>query len=119
MRASAFDASDPRVRDFLDASTVVELATVSPSGRPFVTPLWFVCDDGALYVTTAATSRAARNVAPHPAVAILLHRDRSWRLDPVLLMGAGTGSSRCAGRRPCTTRSRAGACSRSSRSSTT
>ena len=46
MGAFAFDASDAWVRDFLDASTVVELATVSPYGRPFVTPLWFVTDDG-------------------------------------------------------------------------
>ena len=86
MGTSAFDASDARVRDFLDASTVVELATVSPSGRPFVTPLWFVGDDGALYVTTAATSRAARNVATHPAVAMLLHGDRDGRRDRVLLL---------------------------------
>ncbi|HZW74622.1 MAG TPA: pyridoxamine 5'-phosphate oxidase family protein [Caldimonas sp.] len=86
MGASAFDASDARVRDFLDASTVVELATVSPSGRPFVTPLWFVGDDGALYVTTSATSRAARNVATHPAVAMLLHGDRDGRRDRVLLL---------------------------------
>ena len=65
MGASACDASDARVRDVLDASTVVELATVSPSGHPFVTPLWFVADDGALYVTTAATSRAVNYI---PAV---------------------------------------------------
>ena len=86
MGASAFDASDARVRDFLNASTVVELATVSPYGRPFVTPLWFVTDDGALYVTTAATSRAARNVATHPAVAMLLHGDRDGRRGQVLLL---------------------------------
>jgi len=86
MGASAFDASDARVRDFLDVSTVVELATVSPYGRPFVTPLWFVADEGALYVTTAATSRAARNVATHPAVAMLLHGDRDGRRDRVLLL---------------------------------
>ena len=56
------------------------------SRRPFVTPLWFVDDDGALYVTTAATSRAARNVATHPAVAMLLHGDRYGRRDRVLLL---------------------------------
>src|SRR5262245_42089440 len=86
MGAFVFDAADARVRDFLDASTVVELATISPSGRPFVTPLWFVGDDGALYVTTAATSRAARNVATHPAVAMLLHGDCDGRRDRVLLL---------------------------------
>src|SRR5262245_57063969 len=91
MAASAFDASDARVRDFLDASTVVELATVSPSGRPFVTPFWFVGDDGALYVTTAATSRAARNVATHPAVAMLLHGDCDGpRARVLLLRGTAT-----------------------------
>jgi hypothetical protein len=86
MGASAFDASDACVRDFLDASTVVELATISPYGRPFVTPLWFVGDDGALYATTAATSRVVRNVATHPAVAMLLHGDRDGRRDRVLLL---------------------------------
>jgi hypothetical protein len=86
MAASAVDASDARVRDFLDASTVVELATISPSGRPFVTRLWFVADDGALYVTTGATSRAARNVATHSAVGMLLHGDRDGRRDRVLLL---------------------------------
>jgi hypothetical protein len=85
MGASALDPSDARVRDFLDASMVVELATVSPSGRPFVTPLWFVGDEGALYVTTAA-SRAAGNVATHPAVTMLLHGDRDGRRDRVLLL---------------------------------
>lgn len=83
MGASA--ACDTRVREFLDASTVVELATVSPRGRPFVTPLWFVVDDGVLYITTA-TGRAARNVAAHPAVALLLHGDRDRRRDEVVLL---------------------------------
>jgi len=62
-----------------------------PPAARFVTPLWFVCDDGTLYVTTAATSRAARNVATHPAVAMLLHGDRDGRRDRVLLLrGAST-----------------------------
>jgi hypothetical protein len=60
---------DPVVR----RAMVVELATLSPKGRPFVTPIWFVASRDAIYVTTNPGSRAGRNVAVHPDVTLLFH----------------------------------------------
>jgi predicted pyridoxine 5'-phosphate oxidase superfamily flavin-nucleotide-binding protein len=64
-------SADPAVRGFLRDSLVVHVATVSPKGRPFVTPLWFVVDDGVLYVTTGTATRAARNVSAGSAVTLV------------------------------------------------
>lgn len=64
--------SDAVVVDFLRGSMVALFATVSATGRPFVTPLWFVVDGGALYFTTGTATWAARNVARQSEVALLL-----------------------------------------------
>jgi Pyridoxamine 5'-phosphate oxidase len=64
--------SDPVVVDFLRNSMVALFATVSAKGRPFVTPIWFVVDGGALYLTTGTGTWAARNVAQHSEVTLLL-----------------------------------------------
>ena len=45
---------------------VVQVATLSPQRRPFVTPLWFVVEGGVLYLTTGPATRAGRNVAQYP-----------------------------------------------------
>ena len=68
--------ADPEVRAFLRDSFIAQVATLSPKSRPFVTPLWFVVDDGALYITTGAASRAGRNVAQHAAVTLLFSGER-------------------------------------------
>jgi predicted pyridoxine 5'-phosphate oxidase superfamily flavin-nucleotide-binding protein len=62
----------PVVADFLRGSMVALVATVSTTGRPFLTPLWFVVDGGTLYLTTGTKTWAARNVAQQPEVALLL-----------------------------------------------
>jgi nitroimidazol reductase NimA-like FMN-containing flavoprotein (pyridoxamine 5'-phosphate oxidase superfamily) len=78
--------ADSAVHDFLGHSMVVQVATVSPKGRPFVTPLWFVVDDGLLYVTTGAGTRAARNISAGSAVTLLFtgehgrHGERALRV---------------------------------------
>jgi hypothetical protein len=64
-------SADPDVQAFLRGSLVAQVGTLSPKGRPFVTPLWFVVDRGALYITTGVETRAGKNVALHPAVVLL------------------------------------------------
>jgi hypothetical protein len=58
---------------FLRCSLVAQVATVSSKGRPFMTPLWFVVDRGALYFMTGVESRAGKNVAVQPGVVVLFH----------------------------------------------
>jgi hypothetical protein len=81
----------PETRAFLAESLVVQVATVSPKGRPFMTPLWFVVDADALYITTGPDTWAARNVAAHPVVTLLFGGERAGRRDRFLrLRGEAT-----------------------------
>lgn len=48
------------------------LATVSPGGRPHVTPLWGVWVEGALYFDGLPTTRWGRNLAANPSASINL-----------------------------------------------
>jgi hypothetical protein len=83
--------TDPAVREFLRRTRIVEVATLSPKGRPFMTPLWFVVDGGALYLTTGPDTWAARNVVRHPAVTLVFDEERRGRSDRVLrLRGTAT-----------------------------
>jgi Pyridoxamine 5'-phosphate oxidase len=83
--------TDAAVQGCLREAMVAELATCSARGRPFVTPLWFVVDGGALYLTTGAETWAARNVARHSDVTLLFHAERGQRPDRILrLRGKAT-----------------------------
>jgi hypothetical protein len=64
--------SDEAVQAFLRDSMVALVATTSAKGNPFVTPLWFVVDDGVLYMTTGTGSRLAKNAAAGSSVTLLV-----------------------------------------------
>src|SRR5262249_42349295 len=76
--------ADDAVRAYLRESMIALVATRSPKGHPFLTPLWFVDDGGALYITTGPETWAGRNVAEHPEVTLLFRSDRQPRSDRVL-----------------------------------
>jgi Pyridoxamine 5'-phosphate oxidase len=76
--------SDPEVRAFLRRSMVALVATRSANGRPFMTPLWFVADGGALFITTGAGSLTSRNVAGHPEMTLLFSGEGARRSDRAL-----------------------------------
>jgi nitroimidazol reductase NimA-like FMN-containing flavoprotein (pyridoxamine 5'-phosphate oxidase superfamily) len=83
--------ADDAVREFLAASMVAQVATLSAAGRPFVTPLWFVVDDGTLYLTTGPGTRVGRNVDRQPAVTLLLRGERLRQQERMLrLHGTAT-----------------------------
>lgn len=75
---------DPEVRRFLARSMVARVGTLSPKGRPHLTPLWFVHDRGKVYMTSRDGSPAARNVSAHPAVVLLFDAERAPRSDRIL-----------------------------------
>jgi uncharacterized pyridoxamine 5'-phosphate oxidase family protein len=77
---------DPRVQRFLRKSMVARLATLSPAGRPHLTPLWFVLRRGRIYMTTRDRSPAVRNICAHPEVALLFHGERRRRSGRVMLL---------------------------------
>jgi hypothetical protein len=83
--------SDAAVRAFLRRSLVVQVATLSPKLRPFVTPLWFVLHRGVLYITTGPETWAGKNIQQHPQVTLLFSGERARRRDQVLrLRGTAT-----------------------------
>lgn len=82
---------DPEVRAFLRDSMVALVATRSATGRPFMTPLWFVADGATLVIATGAESWTSRNVSRHPEMALLFSGEGAGRTDRVLrLRGTAT-----------------------------
>ena len=59
--------SDDELRAFLDEQRIVSVATVGPSGRPHLVPLWYVPhEEGELTGWTYAKSQKARNLERDP-----------------------------------------------------
>ena len=54
--------ADVELRAFLAEQMVMQCATVGPSGRPHLVPLWYVPDDAQLRGWTYAKSQKARNL---------------------------------------------------------
>jgi len=58
-------------RDLLD-SQVATFATVGPDGRPQLTELWFLADDGELRLSLNTTRQKVKNLRRNPACALFL-----------------------------------------------
>jgi Pyridoxamine 5'-phosphate oxidase len=69
-------ADDPAVLDGLQRSRVARIATLSLSGRPSVTALYFVHLKGRIWLGTSEWTLAARDVAADPRVSVLLEVER-------------------------------------------
>jgi PPOX class probable F420-dependent enzyme len=57
--------------DLLDAS-VATIATVGPDGRPQVSAVWFLADEGAVKVSLNVARQKTKNLAANPAVAVFI-----------------------------------------------
>jgi len=57
---------------FLDASRVARVASVGPRGEPDVTPLWFLWDGQALWLSSVVRSQRWANVVRDPRVAVVV-----------------------------------------------
>lgn len=62
------------------------LATVRPSGRPHLVPLWFVWAGDTIYLCVAGSSVKVRNLVANPAVALALESGSA----PVVVEGQAT-----------------------------
>ena len=59
--------TDDELRAFLDEQRIVSVATLGPSGRPHLVPLWYVPEqNGDLIGWTYAKSQKARNLERDP-----------------------------------------------------
>jgi PPOX class probable F420-dependent enzyme len=53
------------------------IATVTPTGAPHVTPIWFLYEDGTVFVTPRAESSWLENLRREPRVAITIDEEPS------------------------------------------
>ena len=57
--------------DLLDAS-VATIATVGPDGRPQVSAVWFLTEDGVVKVSLNVARQKTKNLAANPAVTVFI-----------------------------------------------
>lgn len=62
---------DPRIQRYLTTKDVVLLGTVSPSGAPLVTPMWFLHDEEALAMISVDGLAKIRNLHRDPRVCVV------------------------------------------------
>jgi PPOX class probable F420-dependent enzyme len=58
-------------RDLLD-SEVATLATIAPGGRPQLTAVWFLSDEGALRLSLNTTRQKVKNLRRNPACTLFI-----------------------------------------------
>lgn len=58
-------------RDLLD-QPVATLATIAPDGRPQVSAVWFLAEDGEVKVSLNSARRKVRNLRDNPACALFI-----------------------------------------------
>ena len=85
--------NDPDVRAFLRRAMVARIATLARSGRPSITPLYFNCVDGHIWLGTSSWTLAAREVSADPRVSVLFQHERN-RHDHRILRVTGTATVR-------------------------
>jgi PPOX class probable F420-dependent enzyme len=59
-----------RYHDLLERTVLGHLATLSPSGRPQVNPVWFISDGARVLLSIKPDTNKYRNLRANPAVAI-------------------------------------------------
>jgi PPOX class probable F420-dependent enzyme len=57
--------------DLLDAA-IATLATIGPDGRPQVSAVWFLADDGVVKVSLNTARQKVKNLSANPAVTVFI-----------------------------------------------
>ena len=68
--------SKSELASFLDEVRMAHLATSSKSGKPHVSPIWYVYEDGVFYFTTRLSRVKGRHVQSNPSVALSIATDQ-------------------------------------------
>jgi PPOX class probable F420-dependent enzyme len=61
-----------RLEEFLAGRRIACLATENADGSAYLTAVWFLYEDGAVYVGTSGTTRKARNAEARPRASIMV-----------------------------------------------
>jgi PPOX class probable F420-dependent enzyme len=60
------------VKKFLDKPNLAVLATLSPSGRPQATPVWFMLDGNEILINTSKERVKMRNLKANPRMSVVI-----------------------------------------------
>ena len=85
------EVDDPAVVDVIRRCMVARIATLSSHGRPSINPLYFIYQNGHIWLGTADWTLAARNVKADPRVSVLFKVERA-RADQRVLRISGRAS---------------------------
>jgi PPOX class probable F420-dependent enzyme len=87
LKRSQITLSEAEIQTFLEEERVVTCATIGPSGRPHLMPLWYVVDRGLITGWTFAKSQKVRNLErlPQATLQVEAGRDRYTELRGVML----------------------------------
>ena len=69
---------DERILGFLAETTIIRLATITPSGRPHVAPFWFATDRERIVITTLV-NQTVRNLVVNDDCALLVDLGMDFR----------------------------------------
>ena len=77
-RREQIKMTDEELRAFLAEQKVVTCATLGPSGRPHLMPLWYVADGGELRCWTYAKSQKAKNLERDPHATLQVEAGKAY-----------------------------------------
>lgn len=63
---------DPAFQDLLQGRHIATLGTENKDGTIHLTAVWYVFEDGSLFVATSGKSRKARNIAAQPTASLMV-----------------------------------------------
>ena len=69
---------DERILGYLGQTTIIRLATVTPSGFPHVAPFWFAADRDRIVISTLA-NQTVRNLSANQECALLVDLGSDFR----------------------------------------
>ena len=72
-------AFNTKLAHLLDERRIVTLTTLAEDGMPHVTAVWFLWEDGAMYIATGAATSKASNLARDPRIAVCIESREAGR----------------------------------------
>jgi PPOX class probable F420-dependent enzyme len=63
---------DPALQGMLQGRYIATIATENPDGSMHLTAVWYLFEDGSLFVATSSRSRKARNIAARPKASLMV-----------------------------------------------
>jgi hypothetical protein len=71
------NTNDPVIHEILSRSMVVCIATLSTLGRPSIHPIYFILNNGKIWIGTPDWTVAVRNVKADPRVSLLFNIEQA------------------------------------------